>query len=312
MRKKICFTSFVSSLPTVLLATILSMSTLGPKCAEASWLLDLRALAERNDNINNTKAAAGMKTGTAYIAGASLGYFEQIATYTGASIDVDLENATVSEYDGLSRMSGGLSLNLGHKFGVGPQSLRMDMRASYRIEDFKDNHRDINSLTAGLTGSLWATERLNMLIGYEYDRNSPRETFEAYCGSDGKTTDCSPGSYSNPYDTSGNTVLARLSFLLTEADNLIFEYRFRRGEVAVDFVPGASLRNSRTSIWYDHVFSNYATARYQADTQSFNIGLSREIYRQFSLNLDYLRVNTNSSWANYENNIFRFGAAYAF
>lgn len=294
------------------LCAALSIFLMAPPAAEASWLFDFRALAERDDNVTSTNAATGMKAGTAYIGAVSLGYFEQIALYTGASMNVELENASVAEYDKLSRLSGGLSLNVNHKLGVGPQAVRMNMRASYRVSDFKDNNRDVNTLLAGLTGSFWATERLNLLFGYEYDKGSPRETFFAHCGQDGKSMDCDPGDYSNPYDTSGSAVFARLSFLLTEVDNLIFEYRFRRGQVTIDFIPDAYLRASRTSLWYDAVFADFVAARYQADTSSFNVGLSREIYRQFSLNLDYLRMTTSTSWANYDNNVFRLGVAYAF
>jgi hypothetical protein len=292
-------------------AAALFFSLLGQSAtAEASWILDTSALLETNDNVTNAKSA--MKADTIYLASLSGGYYEQIATYTGLSATVDIESRNYVDYGDLSSLSGGFSVNLNHKLGVGPQAMRMNAHVSYGLNDFRDNHRDVTAFTAGVSGSSWVTDRLNIQIGYEYDKAVPVETFTPHCDSYDTYTNCYAGSYDNPYDTKGNSVFARGSFLLSDVDMLIAGYRYRRGDAVADFVPDAGLQYSYTSIWYDTAFPGFATARYDVETHSVNIGISREIVRQLSLNLDYARHATSSSWGNYNNNVFRLGIAYAF
>lgn len=283
-----------------------------PVTAEASWIFDANALLENNDNVTNTNTDSGIKGDTVYLAGLSGGYYEQIATYTGLSATVDIESRNYVEYTDLNSLSGGLSLNLNHKFGVGPQAMRMNAHVSYALNDFKDNHRDVTVFTAGVSGSSWVTDRLNIQIGYEYDKAVPVGTFTPHCGPYDTYTNCYAGSYDNPYDTKGNSVFARGSFLLSDVDMLIAGYRYRRGDIVADFVPGSALLWSYTSLWYDPVFPGFVSARYDAETHSVNLGISREIVRQLSVNLDYVRHATSTSWANYNNNVFRLGIAYAF
>jgi hypothetical protein len=167
-----------------------------PVTAEASWIFEASALGETNDNAANTNSA--MKSDTIFLAGLSAGYYEQIAEYTGLSATVDIEGKNHLEYGGLSSLSSGLSINLNHKFGVGLQAMRMNAHVSYGLNDFKDNHRDVTLFTAGVSGSGWATDRLNIMAGYEYDKAVPIETFAPHCGSYGTDTNCYAGSYDNP------------------------------------------------------------------------------------------------------------------
>lgn len=283
-----------------------------PGSAEASWIFDANALLENNDNVTNTNTASGMKGDTAYLASISGGYYEQIATYTGLSATVDIESRNYAEYGDLSSLSGGLSLNLNHKFGVGPQAMRMNAHVSYALNDFRDNHRDVTVFTAGVSGSSWVSDRLNIQIGYEYDKASPTGTFAPHCGPSGADMNCYAGPYDNPYDTKGNSAFARGSFLLSDVDMLVVGYRYRRGDIVADYVPGKASLWSYTSLWHDPVFPGFVSARYDAQTHSINIGITREVVRQVSVNLDYARHATSTSWADYNNNVFRLGIAYAF
>jgi len=280
-----------------------------PVTAEANWILEASALGEQNDNVANTNFA--MKSDTIFLASLSAGYYEQIAEYTGLSATVDIEGGNYVNYGDLSSLYSGLSINLNHKFGVGLQAARMNAHVSYGLNDFKDNHRDVTLFTAGVSGSGWVTDRLNIMVGYEYDKAVPVATFTPHCGSYGTDTNCSAGSYDNPYDTKGNSVFARISFLFSDIE-LMAGYRYRRGDVVADFVPGAGSQYSYTPLWRDAVFPGLASARYDGETHSVNLGVSGEIVRQISLNLDYANHATSASVANYSDNIFRMGIAYAY
>ena len=281
-----------------------------PVTAEANWILEASALGERNDNAANTGSA--MKSDTALIASVSGGFYEQIATYTGLSATMDVESRNYGEYVDLSSVSSGLSLNLNHKFGVGLQAVRMNAHVSYGLNDFKDNHRDVRLFTTGVSGSSWVTDRLKIMVGYEYDKAVPVETFAPHCGGYyGAYSNCVGGSYDNPYDTNGNSLFARVTFLLSDVE-LTAGYRYRRGDVVADYVPGAGSQYSYNPLWYDAVFPGLASARYDAQTHSVNLGVSGEIVRQLSLNMDYSYNATSTSVANYNNNVVRLGIAYAY
>ncbi|MBF0291670.1 MAG: hypothetical protein HQK86_05880 [Nitrospinae bacterium] len=280
-----------------------------PVAAEAHWILEAGALAERNDNVANTNSA--MKSDSIYLASLSGGYYEQIATYTGLSAIVDIESRNHVDYGDLSGFSARFSLNLNHKFGVGLQAVRMNAHVSYGLDDVKDNHRDVTLFTAGMSGSSWVTDRLKILVGYEYDKAVPVGTFTPRCGYYGTDTNCYAASYDNPYDTQGNSVFTRVSFLLSGME-LTAGYRYRRGDVTADYVPGAGSLYSYTPIWNDAAFPGWASVRYDAQTHSINLGVSGEIATQLSLNLDYARHATSTSVADYTNNVVRLGVAYAY
>lgn len=296
---------FVSSGATALYLCLLA----SPLTAEANWILEASALGERNDNVANI--TSGMKSDTVFLASLSGGYYDQIATYTGLSAIVDIESENHVDYGDLSGFSSRLSINLNHKFGVGLQAARMNAYVSYGLNDVKDNHRDVTLFTAGVSGSSWVSDRLKILVGYEYDKAVPVGTFTPNCGYYGTGANCYAGSYDNPYDTKGNSVFARVSFLFPDIE-LTAGYRYRRGDVVADYVPAAGSLYSYTPIWRDAVFPGMASARYDADTHSVNLGISGELVRQLSLNLDYAHHATSSSVADYSNNIFRLGVAYAY
>lgn len=280
-----------------------------PLTAEASWIFEASAIGERNDNVTNTNSST--KSDTIFLASLSGGYYEQIATHTGLSAIVDIESKNHVDYGDLSAFSSRLSLNLNHKFGIGLQAMRMNAHVSYGLDDVKDNHRDVTRFTAGVSGSSWVTDRLNIVVGYEYDKAVPVGTFTPHCEYYGTYADCYAWSYDNPYDTKGNSLFARVLFLFPDIE-LMAGYRYRRGDVVADYAPGAGSQYSYTPLWRDAAFPGLASARYDAETHSVNLGVSRELVRQLSLNMDYAHHSTLSRMSDYNNNAFRLGVAYAY
>ena len=283
-----------------------------PTIARADWLLDASALALRDDNVSG--AADGYaKADTIFSVSAAGGYYDQIAPYTGLAALVELESENYSEYGGLNTVSGGLAIHLNHKFGVGLRAPRLTASVSYRLKDFKDNHRDVTVFLAGFTGSSWLTERLKVAAGYQYDNSVSVNADAGHCKFSGYAAYlCDLGKYQSPYGGAGHSLSVQFAFLLTDADMLTAGYRHRRGDVAVSSAPDAALLAQSSALWPDWVFHDFTAYRIDAATNSVNVGVSRELARQVSLNLDYLHHAAEAGNARYGNNVFRIGIAYSF
>lgn len=283
-----------------------------PSPAHADWLFDASAMAQQDGNVSG--AADGYaRMDTIFSASLAGGYYDQIATYTGLAVLAELESENYREYDGLTALSAGLSLNLNHKLGVGLRAPRLTGAVSYRLKDFKDNHRDVTIFLAGLTGSSWLTERLKVAAGYQYDNSVPVQSGAGHCKFSGYSAYlCDLGKYQNPYGVTGHSLSLQLAFLLTQDDMLTAGYRYRRGDLAVSSAPDAGLLTQSSALWPDWVFHDFTAYRIDAETHSVNVGISRALARQVSLNLDFIRHAIAAGNTSYGKNVFRIGIAYSF
>lgn len=302
------------NLAGVLVVLILFMGTSPGKAvgAETSWIFDANAGISHFDNVNNASSPSGKKSDDVSFLLLSGGSYFQIAEYTGLAVTVDLKKEVSANYSGLSLVAAGISLRISHKMGLGPSAARLNAYTSVANEEFGDKYRSLVSYKAGIFGSRWIDDRVKVGFGYEFDTRAPKNNYADSCvGAYGGY--CPPSNYTNVYGIQGHSGIATAAVTLTEKDALLFSYRYRSGDVVSVDAPTSRTLGASSAVSPDGVFSGLAGYRISAVTQTCSIGVSRELFRKMSLNLNYsFNAAAGNGGVDYQANIINLIAAYSF
>lgn len=276
--------------------------------AEAYVTLDVDAGARYSDNITNASSDAGKKTDVTSWADLSLGTFNVVEEYTGAGLGLDFKGTTSANFGGLNMVSTGLSARVTHKFGLGPEAVRLSVYGTGGREFFNDTTRNSDSFRAGLIASRWFGETFKLSIGYEYDRRLQLNNRGTICyGAYGATC------YSTTvYDVAGNAGILGADVIVTEKDMLEFSYRHRSGDVVSSDFPSSQISGSSAAWAADGSFAGLTAYRLSAVTDSISAGVSHELFRKGSVNLDYTFYSTQAGGGiNYRGNLLSLNLAYS-
>jgi hypothetical protein len=284
---------------------IASISALNPKSAAAYLTLDADAGERYSDNITNASSSSGKKSDSTTFVDLSAGTFNVIGEYTGLKLALNFREGFNATYGGLNVGSSGLSLGVSQKFGLGPEAVRASLYLSGSRDSFVDRSRDVNSYKAGFNASKWFGETLKFGIGYEYDKRDQLNTTGSFCIGLSCYND-------NVFAVAGNTGILNADLIVTEDDMLSFSYRHRQGDVtSVDAYTPAALGAS-SAYAADKTFGGLYAYRLAAVTDSISVGVSHELLRKLSLNLDYTYYTTGAGdGIRYEGNLFNFLLAYS-
>ena len=279
---------------------------------ETSWILDAAAGISHTDNVNNASSPAGKKSDDVSRLFLSGGSYFQVADYTGISIALDLNKDFSANYSGLNLISAGVSFRLTHKMGLGPSAVRLNAFTSVSEEEFEDKNRNSVSYKAGISGSRWIDDRVKVEVGYEYDKRIPKNDYVNDCaGAYGVY--CWPSNYSNVYDIQGHSGIATAEMALTEKDTLLLSYRYRSGDTVSVDLPSAAVLAASSAVSLDKAFPALTAYRISAVTQTGSVGISHELIRKMSLNINYsFNTAAGNGGVSYQSNIFNLIAAYSF
>jgi hypothetical protein len=273
--------------------------------ARAYWTLDADVGGRYSDNVTNSSSSAGKKGDSATLAELSAGAFYVVGEYTGIGISANLKGGTNATYGGLNLFSTGLSYRVSQKFGLGPEAIRAVLSLSGSRDSYVDSGRDSNSYRAGLSASRWFGETIRLGIGYEYDKREQLNSKGSFC----------IGSYcynDDIYGVAGNTGILSADVIVTEMDMLAFSYRHRSGDVTSVDAYTPSVLSASSAYAPDKTFGGLYAYRLSAVTDSISVGVSRELLRKMSLNLDYTYYTTGTGGGiNYQGNIFNLIVAYS-
>lgn len=294
-----------------ILFLILAISPRNAAGAEASWILDATAGMGHSDNVNNASSPAGKKSDdNTFLSLIGGGYF-QIADYTGVAVAVDLKKEVSANYSGLSFIAAGVSFRLSHKVGLGPSAPRLSAYASVSDEEYGDKDRTSISYKAGISGSRWIDERVKVGLGYEFDKRAPKNNnADCLAGYGGY---CQTSNNTNVYGIQGHSGIAIAEIALTEKDTLLFSYRYRSGDVVSVDLPTQRALGASAAVSPDEVFPALTAYRISAVTQTGSIGISRELFRKMSLNVNYsFNAAAGKGGVDYQSGIVTLIAAYSF
>ncbi len=282
---------------------------------EASWIVNATAGISHTDNVNNASSSAGKRSDEVSLLSLSGGGYFQVADYTGIAFTVDLEKEVSANYTGLSLIAGGVTFRLNHKMGLGPSAVRLNAYTSASDEEYGDSHRNSLSYKAGISGSRWIGERVKAALGYEFDKRTPKNNYVENCASSygGYGGYCQPSNYTDVYDIQGHTGIAAAEITLTEKDTLLLSYRYRHGDVISVDVPTLGALSASSAVSGDGVFPTLKAYRISAAAQTGSIGISREIIRKMSLNLNYsFNAAAGNGGLDYRSNVLKLMVAYSF
>lgn len=282
---------------------------------ETSWIFDASAGISHTDNATNASSPAGKKSDDVSLLLLSGGRYFQIADYTGVAVAVDLKKEFSANYSGLNLIAAGVSFRITHKMGLGPSAIRLNAYTSTSDDEYNDTNRSSVLYKAGISGSRWIDDRVKVGLGYEFDKRVPKNNYVTTCtGAYGAYAGyCQPHNYTDVYDIQGHSGIATAEITLTEKDALILSYRYRSGDVISVDAPTLGVLGASSAVSLDEVFPALIAYRISAVTQTASIGVSREIIRKMSLNVNYsFSTTSGNGGVGYQSNIFNLIAAYSF
>lgn len=279
--------------------------------AETSWIFDANTGISHFDNVNNASSTNGKKSDDVTFLSLSGGSYFQIAGYTGLTVAVDLKNEVSANYSGLSLLAAGISLRISHKMGLGPSAVRLNAYTSASNEEYGDKDRNSILYKTGISGSRWIDDRVKVGLGYEFDKRAPKNNYELCTG--GYGGNCQLATYASVYDIQGHSGIAFAEVTLTEKDTAFLSYRYRSGDVVSVDLPAQKVLGASSAVSPDGVFPGLTAYRISAVTQTGFIGISRELIRKMSLNLNYsFNVASGKGGVDYQSNVINLIAAYSF
>lgn len=106
------------------------------------WIGDVEFSYGGTENLNLSAFAEEEVDDELFQISAAFGRYYQFDGNTRMHIAANLESAHYNDVDGLDNTSGGLSVGLRHKFGVGLEVPYMQINLAYRDRNFDDDVRD--------------------------------------------------------------------------------------------------------------------------------------------------------------------------
>lgn len=276
--------------------------------AWAEWvdkIIDADVIIKYDDNVNLSFFSSLKKEDTMLIPVVSAGRVYQWKDRTRITLLADLEGEIHAEFDKLNSIFGGGTLNVNHKFGVGPYVPRLKLYGTGGYLSVNDDIRTGWLFDTGAVVGKRFTDRFDGELGYNFD----------YRDSEGGVP-LDPELSGKPFDQQGHTISVLGNFLFTQRFLGSLGYAFRTGDIT-STCDGATVATveGKTALTRDTAYDEPLCAyRVDGDVHDIGVGGVFAINAHSSITVDYHRMEGRAdvSELEYSNNIVNVSFNYTF
>jgi hypothetical protein len=245
-----------------------------PTVALAQWQPQFDAGLLYDDNLPRAQLSSDIVHDFAAFGRASIGRSFAAGDWADFSLTFDGKALHYDRYEGASVLSLGATAGYRRKLGLGLTAPRLGAELSIAAENSPEAVRDGYRYGAAVSLGKRFDERLDVAVGFAYDRREQRNDYPVV-----------PGIPGDPFSVQSRTLFARGSYDLGARSALFVSAAARGGDVVSSTRRNRQIFDESAAIALDPAFGpDYIAYRLTgASTRSLGAGLAYDLSRRASL-----------------------------
>lgn len=253
---------------------------------QADWRFDGETGGLYTSNLSNSDRGSDEESDFAWVTRLRANDGFQLTRDLRLTLSADLVGRVWNEYNAFNEIAPGVAGLLRYRFGLGREAPWIAFEQDLRYDAFHEDVRNGWFSTTGLRAGMNFWPRVAVEAGYTFENFAARDDF---------------------FDRQTHNIAARVSFDITSAWQVGFEYNYRQGNVISYAVPPRpdilQLTSEKRVVTTFEDNPLYTAYKLSGETRAVAVNTGYALNKYFSVQVGYEYSSTSHSPLRYENHL---------